>query len=155
LASSAFLDTGYPNLDQIGGISQAYLTLKFPTAFGVWGGLAWTVGSFSNRYGNAGPNQTSSGYYATYLFGRTHVMGEDLTADVDLNDDVELVLEHGLGAKIDVTPLLGTYAFQPSYFPGQGHAAHGSNFLHHAHAGILVNRWLQFGAHYLTSWTPN
>ena len=36
------------------------------------GGLAWTVGSFSNRYGNAGANQTSSGYYGTYLFGRTH-----------------------------------------------------------------------------------
>jgi hypothetical protein len=160
-STSNMNDAGFMDLDQIGGISQAYVTLKFPTAFGAWGGLAWTVGAFSNRYGNAGPNQTSSGYYGTYLFGRTHTVGEDLTADIDLNDDVELLLEHGFGAKLDVIPYLGPTAknpvmpFQPSYFQGQGHAAHGSNFLHHAHAGIAINRWLQFGAHYLTSWTPN
>jgi hypothetical protein len=154
-ASSYFTEAGWQEIDQIGGIDQAYITLKFPSVFGSAGGLAWTVGAFSNRYGNAGPNQSSSGYYGTYLMGRTHVMGEDLTADIDLNDDLELVLEHGVGAKLDMTPFLGTYAFQPAYFPGQGHAAHGSNFLHHAHAALIASPWLQVGAHYLTSWTPD
>src|SRR5450432_65172 len=102
--ANTFYDSGYRDLDQMGGISQAYLTLKFPRAFGSTGGLAWTVGSFSNRYGNAGPNQTSSGYYGTYLFGRTHVAGEDLTADFDLTDHLELVLEHGIGSKIEPIP---------------------------------------------------
>jgi hypothetical protein len=154
-AGNTFWDSGFMDLDQLGGIDQAYLTLKFPDAFGSVGGLAWTVGAFSNRYGNAGPNQTSSGYYGTYLLGRTHVVGEDLTADIDLNDDLELVLEHGVGAKLDMTPFINTYAFQPGYFPGQGHQPHGSNFLHHAHAALIASPWLQFGAHYLTSWTPD
>jgi hypothetical protein len=154
-AANTFWDSGFMELDQIGGIDQAYLTLKFPNAFGSTGGLAWTVGSFSNRYGNAGPNQTSSGYYGTYLVGRTHVMGEDLTADIDLNDDMELVLEHGIGAKLDISPFIAAYAPQPSFYPGQGHVPHGSNFLHHAHAALIVSPWLQLGAHYMTSWTPD
>src|SRR5262249_33701368 len=46
---------------------------------------------------------------------------------------------------------------QPSYFSGQGRQGfpHGSNYLHHIHAALAGNRWLQLGAHYMTSWTPN
>ena len=100
LATGTFYETGYKDLDQLGGIGQAYVTLKFPDLFGDRGGLAWTIGSFSNRYGNAGPNQTSSGYYGTYLFGRTHVAGTDVTADIDLTDHLELTVEAGGGAKV-------------------------------------------------------
>ena len=49
----------------------------------------WTMGGFSNRYGNAGPRQQSSGYYQTQLFGRTHVLGEALTADIQLGDELK------------------------------------------------------------------
>lgn len=147
---------GYRNLDQIGGIRQAYLTLKFPNAFGDRGGLAWTVGAFSNRYGSAGPRQVSSGYYGTYLFGRTHNAGQVLTASFDLSPSWELVLEHGFGAKLETVPFVAFgEAFEEDFFQGQGSAPHGSNFLHHAHAGLRLDSLLSLQAHWLTSWTSN
>jgi len=72
----------------------------------------------------AGPNQNSSGYYGTYLFGRTHVAGEALTADIDLNDDLELVIEHGIGAKLEFLPFIYLSHNPPpprtAYLPEQG-----------------------------------
>jgi hypothetical protein len=156
-ATGTFYDTGYKDLDQMGGISQAYVTLKFPALFGDRGGVAWTMGSFSNRYGNAGPYQTSSGYYGTYLFGRTHVAGEDLTADIDLTEHLELVIEHGIGAKIEVPPFITpTNPALPknNFIPGQGNVPQGSDFLHHAHVGLMYDDWAKLGLHYLTSWSP-
>src|SRR4051794_18210710 len=47
IASGTFFDAGYKELDQMGGISQAYVTMKFSDLFGERGGLAWTVGAFS------------------------------------------------------------------------------------------------------------
>lgn len=160
-SSSYQYEAGYRSLDQIGGISQAYLALKFPDLFGERGGLAWTVGAFSNRYGLAGPRGTSSGYYGTYLFGRTHVMGETLTANFDLTDRWQVVLEHGFGAKLDVIPYITESPERPGgapendFFPGQGQVPAGSNYVHHAHAGLYLDEWLKFTGHYMTSWTPN
>jgi hypothetical protein len=161
VSTNTLIDSGYRNLDQIGGISQAYLTLKFPDAFGSRGGIAITAGSFANAYGSAGPRGTSSGYYGTYLFGRTHVMGETLLVDVDLTDHVELLLEHGLGAKLEVVPFLLTEPGRPTgpneadFFPGQGTEPQGSTFVHHAHAGLWLDQWLKFSGHWMTSWTPS
>jgi hypothetical protein len=160
-SSSYQYEAGYRSLDQIGGLSQAYLALKFPDVFGKYGGLAWTVGAFSNRYGLAGPRGTSTGYYGTYLFGRTHVMGEVLTANVDLTDRIELVVEHGFGAKLDVIPYITESPERPGgapendFFPGQGPVPVGSNYVHHAHAGLYLDDWLKFTGHYMTSWSPN
>jgi hypothetical protein len=159
--ANTFYDAGYRDLDQMGGISQAYLTLKFPRAFGRTGGLAWTVGSFSNRYGNAGASQTSSGYYGTYLFGRTHVAGEVLTADIDLSDHVELLLEHGIGSKIEPIPYVGYDLVADSappknnFLPGQGSVPQGTDLLHHAHMGLLIDDWFKLGLHAMTSWSPD
>jgi hypothetical protein len=159
LTTDTLNDATYDNLVKIGGIAQAYITLKFPETFGSHGGLAWTVGAFSNRYGNAGPRQESTGYYGTYLFGRTHVAGEALTANFDLNEHVELVLEHGFGAKLEVVPyVLLSHAPPPPiapYLPYQGPVPQGSTFVHHAHASLLVDDWLMVGAHYLYSYSPN
>ncbi len=160
-------DAGFKNLADMGWFLDAYLTLKFPTVFGNRGGLAWTVGSFGNRYGTAGPKST--GYYGTYLFGKTHTLQEVLTADIDLTDHVELILEHGIGAKTEVIPFqLGTVdnprtAYDPpgvaapagEFFQGQGASPRGSNFVNHAHASLEFDYWLRFGAHYLSSWSPN
>lgn len=171
-SANTLFDGGYANLDHLGGISSAYVTLKFPDAFGVHGGLALTGGAFSNRYGNPGPRGTSSGYYGTYLFGRTHVMGEVLTANIDLTDHLQLILEHGVGAKLEQVPFIYNSLGKPSgdatelsfpsggppandFLPSNGKGAPGSNFLHHAHAGIVLDDWLRFNVHYLTSWTPN
>jgi hypothetical protein len=159
IAGNTFYDAGYPHLDQTGGFSQAYVSLKSPALFGTRGGLAWTVGAFSERFGTAGPNQESAGYYGTYLFGRTHVAGESLVLDYDLTDNLELVLEHGLGAKIEPIPFIplndAEGPVRAPYLPDQGLTPQGSNFLHHAHAALLHNRWLRVAAHFLHSWSPN
>jgi hypothetical protein len=153
--TNTMIDAGYRNLDQIGGISAAYITLKFPNAFGESGGLSWTVGAFGNRYGLAGPRGTSSGYYGTYLFGRTHQTGEVLTANLDLTDRMQIILEHGVGAKLEVIPFIKGGGPEADYLQGQGKGPQGSTFLHHAHVGLIVDDWFKVGYHYLTSWTPN
>jgi hypothetical protein len=155
LAANTLYDSGYKDLDQMGGFSQAYVTLKAPTLFGDAGGIAWTVGSFSNRYGTAGPNQWSSGYYGTYLFGRTHVAGETLAADIDLSPDVELILEHGIGAKLEEVPFVLKNPPAYPYLPDQGPIPQGSNYVHHAHAALVIGDMVRVGAHYIASWTPN
>jgi hypothetical protein len=164
LAANTLYDSGYKNLDQQGGISQAYVTMRFPDLFPGRGGLSWNVGAFSNRYGTAGPSQNSSGYYGTYLFGRTHVAGETLTADIELSDDLNLIVEDGLGAKLEVItyviPVPGNTSMPATpptapYLPSQGPVPQGSNFLHHAHAALLYSDWLRITGHYMTSWTPN
>jgi hypothetical protein len=161
-ATNTYYDSGYKDLDQMGGISQAYVTLRFANLLGRRGGAAWTMGAFSNRYGNAGPYQQSSGYYGTYLFGRTHVAGEDLAVDVDLTGHLELVVEDGVGAKLEAVPFIQQYVGgnpndampKDDFLPGQGSVPQGTNLLHHAHVGLYYDDWIQVGLHYLDSWSP-
>lgn len=153
-------DSSYDNLAKIGGVAQAYVTMKFPEVFGNRGGLAWTVGAFSNRYGVAGPRQESTGYYGTYLFGRTHVAGEALVANIDITPHLELVVEHGFGAKLEVVPWVDPVLHSPPppiapYLPFQGPVPQGSTYVHHAHVSLLVDDWLQVSGHYLRSFSPN
>ena len=60
--------------------------------------------AFNEYLRSLDPGERSSGYYGTYLFGRFHTTGEDLTADLDLNDHLELTLEHGIGGMIEIVP---------------------------------------------------
>jgi hypothetical protein len=154
ISSGTFVDAAYKKLDQMGGISQGYVTMKFTELFGSRGGLAVTAGAFSNRYGLAGPRQNSSGYYNTYLFGRTRVTGAAVTADFDLTEHLELVLEDGFGSKLEVVPWLGMPVNTP-YLPDQGPTPQGSNFVHHFHAALLADDWLRIAGHFMTSYTPN
>jgi hypothetical protein len=159
IESASLGNAGYENLLKVGALSDAYVTLKFADLFGERGGVAVNVGAFSHRYGVAGPNQSSSGYYGTYLFGRLRVAGEAITADVDLSDRVELIVEHGFGAKVEVMPFTSSTHNPPPpvapYLPYQGPAPQGSNFVHHAHAALVIDQQLRIAAHYMTSWTPN
>jgi|GEM_PF-6076598 len=157
LAATTFFDTGYSNLDQMGGVSQAYLTLRVPDLFGNRGGVAWNVGSFSNRYGAAGPNQGSTGYYGTHLFGRTHVAGYSVTADYDLTDSIRIVAEQGFGNKLEVVPWAPLADNPPDvdYLPEQGPVPQGSNFLHHAHLALEVGDALTVRGHHMVSFSPN
>jgi hypothetical protein len=158
--TSHLWDASYPVIDDI-GLDQAYLTFKFPTAFGKRGGLALMAGSFSERFGMAGPYQKSSGYYSTYLFGRTHQSGESLTANIDLTDDWELILEEGFGAKNEVVPFFSNQGPgidgppEQDFFPGQQAQPYGSTFVAHGHAAIQYRDKLRVAAHYLTSWSPD
>jgi hypothetical protein len=155
IAGDTFNDAGYPHLDKMGGFSQAWVTLKSPALFDTSGGIALTMGAFSERFGAAGPYQQSTGYYGTYLFGRTHVAGESLVLNLDLSEDLELIAEHGFGAKVEVTPFRKDNPPILPYLPNHGPAPLASNFVHHAHASLIYKDWLTFSAHYLRSWTPN
>ena len=160
-STSHLTDPGYPVVNDM-GIDQAYLALKFPDAFGKAGGIAIMAGVFSERFGTSGPYQKSSGYYSTYLFGRTHQAGESITANFDLSEKVEIIVEHGIGAKSEVVPFIVKNYPDPSWvvyesddFQGQGPQPYGSNFVNHAHAAMIYDDKLRIGAHYLKSWSPN
>lgn len=160
MGTSHLWDASYPVIDDV-GLDQGYLTFKFPNAFGNRGGIALTAGIFSERFGTSGPYQKSSGYYSTYLFGRTHQAGESLTFDVDVTDKLELILENGVGAKTEVVPFFVNSTRYPNgpaeadYFPGQQSSPYGSTFVHHTHAAVQYDDWLRVAGHYLTSWSPD
>jgi hypothetical protein len=143
---------GYRELQAQLGINQAFLTMTFLDAFGRYGGLTLTAGSFSNRYGTAG--KYDAGMYETYLFGRTKAVGETLTARLDLTPEVAVVIEHGVGGKLDVVPF-DTLNPRPDYLPFPGPVPQGSTFLHHAHLGLELFKKLRITGHYLTAWTPD
>ncbi len=142
----------YRDLQAQLGINQAFVTLNFPNAFGRYGGLRGVFGSFTNRYGSAG--KYGGGMYDTYLFGRTRAAGETLTADFDLSPDLTLIAEHGIGAKLDVTPF-DTLNPRPDYVPYPGPVPQGSTFIHHAHLALDISHVVTLGGHYLTVWTPD
>ena len=106
-------DGSYRNLQANQGIDQVFLTMRFPDAFGDYGGLTWNIGSFPSRYGTAG--KYDAGMYETYQFGRTHVSGEVLTAtfsNLDPMGDWTITLEHGIGAKLDFMPFTNNQNYQ-------------------------------------------
>lgn len=150
------IDEGFANPGEAGWFLDAYVALKFPRAFDNKGGIALTAGSFSHRYGNAGVKST--GYYRTYMFGKTHVAGGVATADYDLTKDWEVLLEGGFGAKSEAMPWMDpSDPGRPDadYLPGQGDLPRGSNFVGHGHLQFRHNYWLRVGGHFLESWTPN
>ncbi|RYZ05101.1 MAG: hypothetical protein EOO73_21070 [Myxococcales bacterium] len=160
LGTSHLSDPSYSVIDDV-GLDQAYLTFKFPKAFGNRGGISLMTGIFSERFGLSGPYQKSSGYYSTYLFGRTHQAGESLTFDIDLSRKVQLIMENGVGAKTDTVPFFANSGAAPDgppeadFFPGQQSQPYGSTFVHHTHAALLYDDWFRVSANYLSSWSPD
>lgn len=123
------------------GINQAYLDFT-PDLGNDALHLRWRVGAISDSYGMAGRYDT--GEYDTYLFGRTHVMGETLRVDYDLNELVTLRIEHGIGTKR----------------PHASEFAHSRfTLLNHGHVGLTYDRKYELGLHFLQSfaqeeWRP-
>ncbi|MES1172324.1 MAG: hypothetical protein ABUL77_03720, partial [Bacteroidota bacterium] len=169
-------DAGYRNLQAQQGIDQVFLTVNVPEAFGDRGGLVWNIGSFANRYGVAG--KYDAGMYETYLFGRTHVAGSTWTANLsnlDAAGDWSLIIEGGVGQKLEVVPFLNNQNYQvfmnnpigenkgspylsdrsPDYLPWAGSVPIGSTYLYHAHLVAKFRSLLTFGGHYLFTWTPD
>jgi hypothetical protein len=116
------------------GISQGYVTITPELPYENVR-LTAKVGSFWNRYGTAG--RYDAGEYDTYLFGRTHTMGEALRAEIDLGD-FTVGVEQGLGTKRPNPSVYNTARF---------------TMLHHEHADISYAKTITLGAHYLYSWT--
>lgn len=153
IAAYDLTDGSYRNLSAQLGINQAYVTLSYPDLFGVYGGVVANVGVFSNRYGAAG--RYSGGKYETYLFGATHVAGENVRAFIDVTDKWTLHLEEGFGGKLEVAPFVTGPVAEAPYLTYPGPEEQGDTLLAHAHAGVSYDDKLIIGGHYLTTWTQD
>ena len=151
LAAYDVSDASYRDLLSQLGINQSFLSFDFPRLFGDKGGLSWNVGAFSNRYGTAG--QYDAGKYDTYLFGATHVAGETVSAFYELTPELTLVADHGVGAKLQVAPLVD--GLEAPFLPYPGDVQQGSTFLHHGHLGLGIGARLTVALHVLTEWTDD
>ena len=161
IASYNITSGGWRELQDQLGIDRAFLTLKFPEALGNLGGMAWDVGVFSNFYGAFG--KYDGGEYQTFLFGRTRIAGATGTADMELTDDLKVVVEAGVGAKMDQqyqtygmspanqgTATVDTYS--PSWQPYPGDKQQiGTTLLAHGHAGVVFRGIFTATLHYINS----
>jgi hypothetical protein len=151
IASYNITAGGWRELQDQQGIDRAFLTLKFPEALGNLGGMRWDAGVFSNFYGAMG--KYSGGVYETFLIGRTRVAGATVTADMNLPNDWQVVLEAGGGAKMDQQPQTydsGTRTtYYPSWQPFPGSQQNGTTLLVHGHAGLIIDGVWTLTAHYI------
>jgi hypothetical protein len=115
------------------GISQGYVTITPDLPYENLR-LSWKVGSFWNRYGTAG--KYDAGQYDTFLFGRTHAMGETLRGEIDVSD-FTIGAEHGIGAKRPHPSVFNRARF---------------TLLHHMHADVTYDDFVTLGLHHLYSW---
>jgi hypothetical protein len=129
-----FTDASFNDPNTQYGIGQAFVTLTPDLGFEN-ARIALKVGAYQDRYGAAG--KYDAGEYDTYLFGRTHVMGETLRLDYDLTEAWTLWAEEGLGGKRP----------DPSSFNNARFT-----MLAHGHVGVAKGNDMQFSAHMLYSW---
>jgi hypothetical protein len=135
ISSYNLTEGGFSDPEAQLGISHAFVTLTPDLGFD--NARIWVkAGAMNDRYGMAG--RYDAGEYDTYMFGRTHVIGETFHFDYDLNNLWTLYLEQGLGSH------------KPD--PAQDNNAR-FTMLHHEHVGLKKGRDLEFGAHYLYSWS--
>ncbi len=134
-------DAGYSDTSAQLGIAQGYVTVTPDVGLSSVR-LKWKVGSFWEKYGQAG--DYDAGAYDTYLFGRTHQIGETLAADMDVGD-FTLRLAQGIGAKLEQVAA------------GQAPTAGSPGFtlLTHYHAGASYKKLVDANFHYLSSWAQD
>jgi hypothetical protein len=135
IGSYNLTEGGFNDYEANWGISQAYVLLT--PDLGFENARIWAkAGAIVDRYGMAG--RYDAGEYDTYMFGRTHVVGETFHLDYDINPLWTLSLEQGFG----------THKPDPNVYNSALYT-----LLHHEHIGLKQGRDLEFGAHYLYSWT--
>jgi hypothetical protein len=132
-------DPSFNDLDEQGGqigISQAFVSIT-PDLSDMIDNLRANVrvGAFWNQYGGAG--KYDAGAYDAYIIGRTHIIGETIRLDLDVDSDT-FWFEDGVGVK-QPSPSVATNA---KY-----------TLLHHAHLGVNMDNSLLAGIHYMHSWT--
>ena len=137
------------------GVGQGWVTLT-PDLPVDGLGLTWKVGAFWEKFGQAG--KYDAGHYDTYMFGRTHLMGEALKLQYAL-DDVTLKVEHGFGVHLEMSPagipVNGSPSALPTFNPGADNnigGGPGYTLADHVHAGVSFGKWLDINAHYMVAW---
>ncbi len=125
-----FTDAAWKEDNAQFGIAQGFVTLT-PNLKSKHVRLLWKIGSFDNRYGAAG--RYDAGELDTYLFGRTHSIGE--AGEVEfLVKDFTISLEHGIGTSRPDPRISNTARF---------------TFLHHGHIGFGFRDDIEVGGHFL------
>jgi hypothetical protein len=126
---------GFNDTNANWGISQAYVLLT--PDLGYENVRIWAkAGAIVDRYGMSG--RYDAGEYDMYMFGRTHVTGETAHIDYDITPSWTLYFEQGFG----------THKPDPNNYNNARYTV-----LHHEHVGLKQGRDLEFGAHYLMSWS--
>jgi hypothetical protein len=144
------------------GIGQGWVTIT-PNLPVDGLGLNWKVGAFWEKFGMAG--RWDGGPYDTYMFGRTHQLGEALAATYQTGD-LTFKLEHGFGAHLEMVPagisISGSqqalsymnYNGQPNNFYPPG-ASPGFTLINHVHAGVMYKKKIDFNVHYMMAWSQD
>ena len=135
IGSYNLTEAGFNDVDANWGIMQAYVTLTPDLPWEnvrFWG----KAGAIVDKYGM--PGRYDSGEYDMYMFGRTHVMGETTHTEFDLTPAWTLAFEQGFG----------THKPDPSIYNNARYT-----LLHHEHLALKKGRDLEFGLHYLMSWS--
>ena len=146
LAAENFTDaTGLYNPVEQLGARDAYLSVNLSEQMGT--PFELRVGAYTGRYGVMGSYDL--GRYGTPLIARTNTIGETATLGAQLNNDLTLVLEEGLGGQLG-KPNANTVSSQ---FNDYAFTEAGATFVGHVHAGLDFGRWLQLGVHYFYAWT--
>jgi hypothetical protein len=156
LEGLGFTDAGYNHNYALQlGIAQGYVTIT-PDLNMTGLKTEAKVGSFWSKYGMAG--EADAGKYDTYLFGRTHQMGETLKVEYS-RGPFRFRLEDGIGTKSEqvavgnaivntnMTPYAAPTVATSSETSQEGMP--GFTLLHHLHAGFSYQGIVEVNAHYL------
>lgn len=132
LEGTLFSDWARPIIDKQLGITKGWVTFHHSLDLPGQGKLRLQIkgGAFSDRYG-------WQEKYDTYLFGRTHQMGERIRADVDYGK-FTFSVAHGFGARLEAIE------------SNQGLA-----LLSHLRLGVSYNRMVEGSFYHLTSFTQD
>jgi hypothetical protein len=133
------------------GIAQAYFTVH-PDLGLANVRLTWKIGAFQDRYGMAA--QYDAGPYDTYMFGRTHQMGESLALEVDA-DDWTFRISHGFGTRAEQIQFTPLQFGAPNSGVGSESNFPGFTLLNHIHAGLSFKKKLDVNAHLITSFAQD
>lgn len=120
------------NLAQF-GIAQGWITLT-PEMPWLNVRLEAKIGSFWGRYGMAG--KYDAGYYDTFLFGRTHTLGETLKMEIDVGN-VTLWGEQGFGVRRPNPSIYNDARF---------------TLVNHLHAGLSWKKTVDLSLHHFYTW---
>ena len=132
LSGSLYSDPAQPIIDKQTGISQGYLMFRHKPDLGgsVKARIRIKGGAFQDRFGYMDK-------YDTYLFGRTHQMGEQVRGELDVGK-LTLSFLDGFGAHLEDLQ-----------------ANQGLSLLHYFRASVSYDRTAEVSFYYLRTWTQD
>ncbi len=127
-----FTDASYANWHSQFGVGQGWIEI---TPYMPVENIRLTLkaGSFWNRYGGMG--RYDAGEYDTFLFGRTHLMGETARLEIDLEGQpITIGIEEGFGTKKPDPSIYNSARF---------------TVVPHFHADLTYDQAMTFSAHFI------